>query len=113
MSIIIFIVIILVLVVSHEFGHFIVAKLNNIRVDEFSFGFPPKIYGKKIGETTYNLNAIPFGGYVKIHGENPDEDSMTGADSARSFTNAKKWKQVCVLIAGVAMNIIFAWLLNM
>src|ERR1035437_9084313 len=73
MSIIIFIVIILVLVVSHEFGHFIVAKLNNIRVDEFSFGFPPKIYGKKIGETTYNLNALPFGGYVKIYGENLDE----------------------------------------
>jgi regulator of sigma E protease len=54
---------------------------------------------------------IPFGGYVKIHGENPDEDSISGPDSARSFVNAKKWKQVCVLVAGVGMNIIFAWIL--
>ena len=70
MSIIIFIIILFVLVVSHEFGHFIVAKKSGMRVDEFSFGFPPKLFGFKKGETTYNINLLPLGGYVKIFGEN-------------------------------------------
>lgn len=111
MNILIFIIILFVLVVSHEFGHFIVAKLNKIRVDEFSFGFPPKIFGKKFGETTYNLNALPLGGYVKIFGENPDEDSMTGPDSSRSFVNKPLYVQAMVLFAGVTMNFLVAWIL--
>jgi len=111
MNILIFIVILFVLVVSHEFGHFIVAKINKIRVDEFSFGFPPKLFGKKIGETTYNLNALPLGGYVKIFGENPDDDSMTGPDSKRSFVNKPKYIQAMVLLAGITMNFLVAWLL--
>ncbi len=124
MSILIFIIIILVLVVSHEFGHFIVAKLNNIRVDEFSFGFPPKIYGKKIGETTYNLNALPFGGYVKIFGENIDEADLLEVGfldkeetqeklklAERSLINKPKYIQALVMVAGVAMNFLVAWLL--
>ncbi|MBK5215314.1 MAG: RIP metalloprotease RseP [Candidatus Pacebacteria bacterium] len=111
MSIIIFIIILLVLVVSHEFGHFIVAKKSGIRVDEFSFGFPPKLFGKKIGETTYNFNLLPLGGYVKIFGENPDEDSLNGPDSKRSFVNKPRYIQAAVLFAGVAMNFLVAWLL--
>ncbi len=111
MSIIIFIVILFILVVSHEFGHFIVAKKSGIRVDEFSFGFPPKLFGKKFGETTYNVNLLPLGGYVKIFGENPDEDSMTGPDSKRSFINKPKYIQAAVLFAGVTMNLLVAWLL--
>jgi regulator of sigma E protease len=111
MSILIFIIILLVLVVSHEFGHFIVAKKSGIRVDEFSFGFPPKIFGKKIGETTYNFNAIPFGGYVKIFGENPNEESINGSDSKRSFVNKPKYIQAAVLFAGVLMNFLVAWIL--
>ncbi len=111
MSILIFLVILLVLVVSHEFGHFIVAKRSGIRVDEFSFGFPPKLFGIKKGETSYNFNALPFGGYVKIFGENPDADSMTGPDSSRSFVNKPKRIQAAVLFAGVAMNFLVAWLL--
>jgi regulator of sigma E protease len=111
MSIIIFIVILLVLVVSHEFGHFIVAKMNKIRVDEFSFGFPPKIFGKKIGETTYNLNALPFGGYVKIFGENGDDPTVSEEDKKRSFTSKPKYVQALVLLAGVTMNFLVAWLL--
>ena len=99
------------LVVSHEFGHFIVAKKSNIRVDEFSFGFPPKLFGKKIGETTYNFNALPLGGYVKIYGENPDEESMNGIDSKRSFVNKPRYIQAAVLFAGVTMNFLVAWLL--
>lgn len=111
MSIIIFLIILLVLVLSHEFGHFIVAKKSGIRVDEFSFGFPPKLFGKKIGETTYNFNALPFGGYVKIHGENPDQDSIEGLDSHRSFVNKPWYIKAAVLLAGVGMNFIVAWLL--
>ncbi|HLP86635.1 MAG TPA: RIP metalloprotease RseP [Candidatus Paceibacterota bacterium] len=111
MNILIFLIILLILVISHEFGHFIVAKLNKIRVDEFSFGFPPKLFGKKIGETSYNFNALPFGGYVKIFGENPDEDSMTGPDSSRSFVNKPRYVQAAVLVAGVVMNLLVAWIL--
>ncbi len=111
MNILIFLIILLVLVISHEFGHFIVAKMNKIRVDEFSFGFPPKLFGKKIGETSYNFNALPFGGYVKIFGENPDNDSMNGPDSGRSFVNKPKYVQAAVLFAGVAMNLLVAWIL--
>jgi len=111
MSIIIFLIILLVLVVSHEFGHFIVAKKFGIRVDEFAFGFPPKLFGKKYGETTYNFNALPLGGYVKIFGENPDEESMNGPDSKRSFVNKPVYIQACVLLAGVTMNFLLAWFL--
>lgn len=111
MNILIFLIILLVLVVSHEFGHFIVAKKSGIRVDEFSFGFPPKLFGVKAGETKYNFNALPFGGYVKIFGENPDEESISGPDSKRSFVNKPKYIQAAVLFAGVLMNFLVAWLL--
>jgi len=111
MTIILFLIVLAVLIFVHELGHFMVAKKSGIRVDEFAIGFPPKIFSWTRGETKYSLNLIPFGGFVKIHGENPDEDSISGPDSARSFVNAKKWKQICVLIAGVGMNIIFAWIL--
>jgi regulator of sigma E protease len=111
MTIILFLVVLAVLIFVHELGHFMVAKKSGIRVDEFAIGFPPKIFGWIKGETKYVLNLIPFGGYVKIFGENPDDESMTGADSARSFVNAKRWKQVCVLLAGIGMNIVFAWIL--
>jgi regulator of sigma E protease len=121
MSIIIFIIILLVLVVSHEFGHFIVAKKSGIRVDEFSFGFPPKLFGKKIGETTYNFNLLPLGGYVKIYGQGADdfpgqnidngEDDVKSNDYNRSFNNKPKYIQAAVLFAGIIMNLLVAWLL--
>ncbi|MEI6660015.1 MAG: RIP metalloprotease RseP [bacterium] len=111
MSIIIFLAILLVLVVSHEFGHFIVAKAFGIRVDEFAFGFPPKIFGKKFGETEYNLNLLPLGGYVKIFGESPDAESIAGPDSHRSFVNKPLYVQALVLLAGVTMNFLVAWAL--
>ncbi len=111
MNILIFIVILLVLVVSHEFGHFIVAKKSGVRVDEFSFGFPPTLFKKKIGETTYKFNLLPFGGYVKIFGENPNDESTTGPDKNRSLVSKPKYIQASVLFAGVAMNFLVAWLL--
>lgn len=111
MTIILFLVVLAVLIFVHELGHFLVAKKSGIRVDEFAIGFPPKIFSWIRGETKYVLNLIPFGGYVKIFGENPDEESMTGTDHKRSFVNAKKWKQVCVLLSGIFFNILFAWIL--
>ncbi len=111
MNIIIFIIILFVLVVSHEWGHFIVAKKSGIRVDEFAFGMGPKLFSFTKGETTYKINLLPIGGYVKIFGENPDEDSMNGPDSKRSFVNKPRYVQAAVLFAGVAMNFLLAWLL--
>lgn len=111
MSVIIFIIILSVLVFVHEFGHYITAKKNGIRVDEFAIGFPPTIFSWMRGETKWSLNLIPIGGYVKIFGENPDEESTVGKDSSRSFVNKPKHVQALVLSAGIIFNILFAWIL--
>ncbi len=110
MSIIIFIIILAILILVHEFGHFIVAKKSGIRVDEFGLGFPPKLWSKKFGETLYTLNAIPFGGFVKIFGEDPHAETISEVDKPTSFYYKPKWIQALVLVAGVSFNIIFAWL---
>lgn len=111
MNILIFLIILLVLVIVHEFGHFFTAKKFGIRVDEFGFGFPPKLFGIKKGETEYTVNLLPLGGFVKIFGENPDEENTNGPDRARSFVHKAKWKQAIVLFAGVFANFLLAWLL--
>lgn len=111
MSVIIFLIVLAVLILVHEFGHFIVAKKSGIRVDEFGLGFPPKIISKKFGSTLYTLNAIPFGGFVKIFGEDPHAENISEADKPTSFFYKPKWVQSLVLVAGVTFNIIFAWLL--
>lgn len=111
MNIIIFIIILLVLVLVHEFGHFFTAKRFGIRVDEFGFGFPPKLFGVKKGETEYTFNLFPLGGFVKIFGENPDEENTNGSDKERSFVNKPAWQQAVVLFAGVFANFLLAWLL--
>lgn len=116
LTILLFLLILAILILVHELGHFMVAKLFGIRVDEFGLGFPPKLFSKKIGETIYTLNAIPFGGFVKIFGEDPvAEQAGYGAslhdDKNRSFQYKPKWIQALVLCAGVAMNILFGYLL--
>ena len=100
-SIILFIIVLAVLIASHEFGHFIVAKWSGIRVDEFALGFPPKIWSKQVGETKYSLNLVPFGGYVKIFGEDPTEEIKQSVDYTRSFGAQPKLNQAAVLLAGV------------
>ena len=108
------ILILLILVIVHEFGHFIVAKLTKMRVDEFAFGFPPRIFSKKIGETTYAINALPLGGYVSIWGENGSEDDKKAEGASthpRAFGNRPWWAQILVLVAGVTMNMLLALLL--
>ena len=111
MTVIVFIIILAVLIFVHEFGHFIFARMNGIRVDAFKLGFGPKIIAWKHGETEYGINLIPFGGFVKIHGENPDDDSISGPDAARSFVHKNRWKQASVLFAGVFFNFLFAWII--
>jgi len=106
MGILTFIIVLVVLIIAHEFGHFVVAKLSGMRVDEFGLGYPPKLWGKKFGETEYTLNALPFGGFVKIYGEDAD-----AKDSKRSFTSRPRILQALVLLAGVAMNVLVAFVL--
>jgi regulator of sigma E protease len=105
MSLLIFILILVALILVHEFGHFIVAKLFGIRVDEFGIFFPPRLLSVKWGETLYTLNVLPFGGFVKIFGENANE----AAGDPRSFAYKSKWKQAAVIVAGIVFNLLFAW----
>ncbi len=93
------------MVVVHEFGHFIVAKLFGIRVEVFSVGFGKRLWGFKRGDTDYRLSLVPLGGYVKMAGENLDEQ-VTGAPD--EFMSKPKWQRFCVAIAGPAMNILLA-----
>lgn len=109
MSIIIFFIVLLVLVMIHEAGHFFAAKISKMRVEEFAFGFPPKLFGKKVGETTYAFNLLPIGGYVKITGESFDEEDRKNISSdKKAFQNRPKYLQVFVLAAGVIMNLALA-----
>lgn len=106
-TILLFVVILLVLIVSHELGHFWVAKRAGIRVEEFGVGFPPRIFGKKKGETVYSVNALPFGGFVKIFGEDATDEEARS--DPRSFVSKPKLVQAAVLVAGVAANMLLAW----
>lgn len=111
MTILLFIIILAILVFVHELGHFLTAKMSGIRVDEFSIGFPPRIFSFKKGETKYSLNLIPFGGYVKIFGEDPTEEALHHSGDPRSFISKPKSIQAMVLAAGITFNLVFAWIL--
>lgn len=111
MTIILFIIVLAILILTHELGHFLVAKWAKIRVDEFGLGLPPRIWGIKFGETVYSINWLPLGGFVKIFGEDPNEENTNGPDSARSFVHRPKGIQALVLVAGVTLNFALAWIL--
>jgi len=104
-SILIFMAVLSVLILVHEFGHFFVARKSGIKVEEFGFGLPPRLFGKKIGETIYSVNALPFGGFVRLYGEQ-DESEVT--DPKKSFLHKSKWVRSLVIIAGVVMNFLLA-----
>lgn len=104
LTIIAFIIILSVLVLAHEFGHFITAKMSGIVVEEFGLGYPPRIFGFKRGQTIYSLNAIPFGGFTKMLGE--EDPQYPG-----SFASKSRWTRFLVLIAGSLMNILLPLLL--
>jgi regulator of sigma E protease len=111
LTILLFVLILLILVLVHEFGHFLTAKFFGIRVDEFGVGFPPKLFGKKYGETEYTVNLLPIGGFVRIFGEDPLEESENESDKTRKFSDKSLFVQAAVIIAGVVMNFILAWVL--
>lgn len=90
----------------HEFGHFITAKRSGMAVEEFGFGFPPRLWSIKKGETRYSINAIPFGGFVKITGEDGAE-----RNNPKSFAAKSGWARALVLVAGVSMNVLLAFVL--
>jgi regulator of sigma E protease len=117
MTIIIFLLVLSLLILVHEYGHFIAAKRSGVRVFEFALGFPPTIYKKTVGGTKYLLNALPFGGYVRLLGENgeddvPNEEMNTDEISEKeNFSNKSPLIKTFILSAGVIMNILLAWLL--
>ncbi|MGH7785889.1 MAG: RIP metalloprotease RseP [Candidatus Binatia bacterium] len=97
-----------VLIVVHEFGHFIVAKRSGVGVLKFSVGFGPRLFGRTVNGTEYVLSAIPLGGYVKMVGEDPD--ATEPVDPRISFSHQNVWKRVAIVIAGPVFNLIFAFL---
>lgn len=105
------------LILGHEAGHFFVAKLFGLKVDEFGFGFPPRIFAWGEGETRYSLNWLPFGGFVRISGERGEftatdgsaDAPMSEADKNRLFFNQSMWKKSLIVLAGVATNFILGW----
>ncbi len=98
------------LVFFHELGHFLVAKWCGVKVLRFSLGFGPKIVGFTYGETEYWLSLLPLGGYVKMLGEQPeDEASISHEDAARAFVNRPVWQRACIALAGPVFNLLLAF----
>lgn len=100
-----------ILILIHELGHFLLAKRFGLFVSEFGLGLPPRAWGKKIGETIYSINWLPFGGYVKIAGEDGEEDVDKSVPKERIFGNIAAWKRFCILVGGVGMNFLLGWAL--
>jgi len=103
-----FIVLVGVMVVVHEFGHFAVAKLCKVRVEAFSFGFGPRLFGIKYGDTDYKVCLLPLGGFVKMTGENPGEDAV---DDPAAFTAHPRWQRMLIGVAGPVANFVLAFVL--
>ncbi|HLJ78154.1 MAG TPA: RIP metalloprotease RseP [Acidobacteriaceae bacterium] len=107
-SIVSFFIVLSVMVLVHELGHFLVAKACGVRVETFSLGFPPRIFGFKYGETDYCIGALPFGGYVKMSGETPGQE-MTG--DPREFNSHPRWQRMLIVLAGPVANFVLAFVL--
>jgi len=102
-SILVFVIAFLALIalmVIHEFGHFIIAKKFGVHVEEFGIGYPPRIFGKKFGQTLYSINWIPLGAFVRIKGEDGQQPNG-GLEDVKSFANLKIWKRVLIVVGGV------------
>lgn len=97
-----------VLVLLHEWGHFVVAKWCGVRVEVFSIGFGPRLWGKKKGDTDYRISALPLGGYVRMAGDNPVEERSGAPDE---FLSRPRWQRFLVVIAGPVVNIVLAFLI--
>lgn len=113
-TILTFFLVLSILVLIHECGHFIAAKLNGVKVEEFGFGLPPRVFGFKVGETLYSLNWLPFGGFVKVFGEEMHEmegKKLSTMEQARSFAHKKPLQKISILVAGVFLNFVLGWLI--
>src|SRR5512144_1674887 len=108
MTLVYFLIVIGILVFVHEFGHFIMAKRAGVRVEKFSLGMGPKIFGYKKGDTEYVISALPLGGYVKMAGENPDEEPTGAADE---FQSKSRWQRAKIAATGPLTNILLAFLI--
>jgi len=119
LTLVVFLLILSILVLIHEAGHFFVAKKFGIKVEEFGFGLPPRIWGKKIGETIYSINWLPIGGFVKLFGEDEaggGKISLKGVKTEkkelnRAFFARSVWQRGLVVVAGVVMNALLAVLI--
>jgi regulator of sigma E protease len=104
MTLLLFLLILSILVLVHEGGHFLAAKKAGIKVEEFGFGYPPRIWAKKIGETEYSINAIPFGGFVRLYGDPAEGEVKKSRDFKCSFLGKSKKARTAVILAGVVAN---------
>lgn len=120
LTLLVFLVILSALVLIHEAGHYFVAKKFGIKVEEFGFGLPPRIWGKKIGETIYSINWLPIGGFVKLYGEDEAGSGTVSKikdprskikDKKRAFFSRPAWQRAATIFAGVAMNTLLAVLI--
>ena len=107
-TLLVFLVTFTVIIAVHEFGHYLTARLLGMRVLEFAFGFPPRLFALRKGGIEYSVNAIPFGGFVRILGQDDFAIRQQGEGEPGSFTSKPWWMQAIVLVAGVAMNLILA-----
>ncbi|MGB0890523.1 MAG: site-2 protease family protein, partial [Solirubrobacterales bacterium] len=98
------------LIILHEFGHFAAAKSVGMQVTRFSLFFPPALFKKQVGETSYEIGAIPLGGFVKITGMNPEEE-IDPEHLDRAYFRQPVWKRIVVIAAGPAMNFLIAFIL--
>src|SRR3982751_1732887 len=113
LTLFVFLILLSILVLIHELGHYLVARKLNIKVEEFGFGFPPRAWGKKIGETIYSVNWLPIGGFVKLYGE---DEAGGGSiklnkaeklpDEKRAFYSRPVYQRALVVVAGVVMNVL-------
>ncbi|MDH4120360.1 MAG: RIP metalloprotease RseP [Deltaproteobacteria bacterium] len=104
-TILIAILVLAVLIFIHELGHFMGARWAGVRVNQFSIGFPPFVFKKTVGETEYAIGAIPLGGFVRLEGENPEDEN---ANDPANYASKGAWKKFVILVAGPLMNLILA-----
>src|SRR6202790_2619157 len=93
------------MVLVHEWGHFVVARLFGVRVDVFSIGFGPRLWGFRHGPTDYRISALPLGGYVRMAGDNPSEERTGSPDE---FLSKPRWQRVLIALAGPTTNLLMA-----
>lgn len=113
MTIILFLLLLSIIVTIHEFGHFLVAKLFGVYCFEFSIGMGPALFTRKGKETKFSIRALPIGGYVSMAGEVDGDEAYpeVKVPEGRRLTDQKAWKKICIMLAGVTMNFLLAWII--